>query len=142
MSKVFSRPKVEIALRAAMTPARKRRVWEAHLGRCEECGERLPVEGPEVAYDHIIPLQLGGPDTDANLQPLCTVPCHARKTAHDMTAIAKAKRLAGETCAKPTTRPIQGRGFDRTRTRGFDGKVRSRPSPSHPSGSNERREDA
>jgi hypothetical protein len=124
-SKIIRRAPVELAPRAAMTAARKRRVWEAHQGRCEECGKGVPMEGPLVAYDHIIPLALGGADTDANLQPLCTVPCHARKTAHDIWRIAKAKRQGGET-GKATKRPIRSPSFDTTRSKGFDGKVRPR----------------
>lgn len=115
--------------RAAMTPARKRRVWEAHLGRCEECGAALPVDGPTVAYDHVIALALGGADTDANTQLLCTVPCHAKKTAHDLAAIAKAKRRSGETGATHKRREIRSAGFG-NRSRKFDGTV-SATRPAH-----------
>lgn len=127
----MSRPPVELHLRRAMTLARKERIHAAHLGRCEECQKPLPVSGPEVAYDHVVALALGGPDTDDNLQLLCTVPCHARKTAADLTAIAKAKRLAGETGQDRRGRGINSRGFDTTLTRGFNGKVRPRQQKAH-----------
>lgn len=55
------------------------------------------------------------------------VACHKIKTRSDIKAISKVKRIrkreAGETKAK---RKIQSRGFDRTKTRGFDGKTRDR----------------
>jgi hypothetical protein len=35
---------------------------------------------PATIVDHIVPLAMGGPDTDDNTQPLCG-PCHASKTA-------------------------------------------------------------
>ena len=37
-------------------------------------------------------------------------PCHALKTKRDVAAIAKVKRIRGETCNGPK-RPIRSRGF-------------------------------
>lgn len=54
-------------------------------------------------------------------------PCHKAKTKADVKKIAKVKRIQkkarGETKKK---RKIAGRGFDKSKTRGFDGKVRDR----------------
>jgi len=45
---------------------------------CRHCKAKgIYTAATEV--DHIVELALGGPDTEANLQPLCN-PCHARKT--------------------------------------------------------------
>lgn len=135
----MTRPPVQIHARKAMTQARKERIWTAHLGRCEECQAPVPMDGPGVQYDHIIPLWKARPgdierlaelELDANLQTLCTG-CHDAKTRAEAPARAKAKRLAGETCTAPTRRPLQGRGFDTTRSRGFDGKVRPRQQKAH-----------
>jgi hypothetical protein len=70
-------------------------------------------------------LEIGGPDTDDNCEGLCR-DCHKAKTSIDRKAMAKAKRLNGETCAGPTKRPLVSRGFDKTKTRSFSGQVRER----------------
>lgn len=48
-------------------------VWQRDGGRCAECGSQDNLE-----YDHIIPLALGGSNTDRNLQLLCES-CNRRK---------------------------------------------------------------
>lgn len=45
---------------------------------CRTCRTQHRVTVATIA-DHVIPLAEGGPDTEANLQPLCSV-CHAAKT--------------------------------------------------------------
>lgn len=59
-------------------------------GCCAECG--MTVGGPAgLEWDHVVPLELGGADEVANLQPLCRG-CHCAKTASDVRAIRKAQR--------------------------------------------------
>lgn len=55
----------------------------AERHQCAVCGARSSLE-----YDHIVPLDQGGPRLDAsNIQPLCRLH-HARKTARDKTRVA------------------------------------------------------
>ena len=46
---------------------------------CRACG-RTTVDG-EV--DHIVPLSMGGSNSEYNLQYLCAIPCHRDKTAKE-----------------------------------------------------------
>ena len=50
-------------------------VWQRDRGRCVECGVQSELE-----FDHIIPLAMGGSNTDRNLQLLCET-CNRRKGA-------------------------------------------------------------
>lgn len=61
-----------------------------------------------------------------SIRPLCTV-CHAKKSAIEHKNNSKAKRIAKKRAGltKPKAK-IAARGFDKTRTKGFDGKVRAR----------------
>jgi 5-methylcytosine-specific restriction endonuclease McrA len=51
-------------------------------GKCASCNEKLSLEkGLDKAHlDHILPLALGGPNTDENVQLLCRL-CNQRKGA-------------------------------------------------------------
>ena len=64
---------------------RKRRMAQEPL--CRDC----KAKGNYVAaqtIDHIIPLALGGTDTDDNCRALCH-PCHDRRTAEQFKRISK-----------------------------------------------------
>lgn len=59
----------------------RERILERDAGLCQEHKRRGQiVAGREV--DHITPKALGGTDSDANLQTLCTE-CHRTKTARE-----------------------------------------------------------
>lgn len=59
-------------------------------GKCEQCTARLLTGG--YHYDHRIPDQLGGDNSEDNCQVLCKA-CHDLKTRKaDIPNIAKAKR--------------------------------------------------
>jgi 5-methylcytosine-specific restriction enzyme A len=61
-------------------------------GQCQSCRAKIHP-GQKWELDHIIPLALGGPDSDSNLQVLCKI-CHAHKTTtRDTPTIAKVKRM-------------------------------------------------
>ncbi|MDE2105846.1 MAG: HNH endonuclease [Patescibacteria group bacterium] len=100
-------------VRLPMTEARKRRIWHMRKGLCGECGEPVPMLGPEVIYDHRIPIETIREDKDANVWPLHTVPCNARKLAKDLADIAKTKRIALKHTGQfpAPLRRLQGRGF-------------------------------
>ncbi|MER5862191.1 HNH endonuclease signature motif containing protein [Kitasatospora sp. NPDC002040] len=61
----------------------RKRIELAGTGRCEWCWQDFPPSAIDV--DHIIPLALGGEDTDGNVQALCR-PCHKGKTSRDFGA--------------------------------------------------------
>jgi len=78
------------AKRGAMTPQRRARVFAAAEGRCHKCTRKL---GPADDWDcdHIIALENGGTDDDANLAPCCDW-CHEDKTADDHATAGKGRR--------------------------------------------------
>lgn len=84
---------VVIPPRPKISLAQKTRVHAAHEGRCHVCGAEVPISGPEVQYDHVTERTLTGRDDDDALAPICTVPCHAQKSAARMTELAKVNRL-------------------------------------------------
>ena len=61
--------------REHLPDAVKQYVWRRDQGRCVKCGSSEKLE-----YDHIIPIALGGSNTDRNLQLLCE-PCNRSKSA-------------------------------------------------------------
>lgn len=116
-------------------------------GKCAECLARL--EKGKVRDEHLHALHLGGGNELSNRALWC-IDCVRPKDAIDKAAIAKGKRLRKETCQGPK-RAIQSRntfdqpplpnikariskspgsitsaGFSKTKTRGFDGRVRER----------------
>ncbi len=71
--------------------------------QCHICGCEIK-QGESWQAEHIIPLALGGEDGGSNYRP-AHAKCHAIKTAKDVAAIAKAKRVeANHLGAKPQDR--------------------------------------
>ena len=109
MSRVAYSPpqRVTTEARKRLTAAEKSLILERQHDLCGRCGLSLvwglvdgkPVYGPMID-EHIIPLGTTGTNDLSNRQLWC-VECAHDKTKRDLKAIAKAKRLAGETCAKP-----------------------------------------
>jgi 5-methylcytosine-specific restriction enzyme A len=58
---------------------------------CMEC-LKIDVVRPSTQVDHVIPLHMGGPDTEDNLQGLCD-PCHLLKSAEEAQARAHREPL-------------------------------------------------
>ena len=80
------------AKRGAMTAQRRARIFQAADGRCHKCKRKL---GPADDWDadHVIPLEGGGTDDDANLAPCCDW-CHTEKTADDHAQAGHGRRMA------------------------------------------------
>lgn len=118
--------------RAYLTAKQKTALLIDQLGRCAMCGGALMraqmVDGKiarshEAEFDHWVPVALantGKPDT-----ALCR-PCHRKKTRKDVAAIAKAKRLSGETGKNRRKAKIPSRGFDKRWRKRMDGTVERR----------------
>jgi hypothetical protein len=94
------------------------------------CREELKIN---CVDEHITPrenLPAGKADALSN-RALYNPECAKRKTQTDAGLIAKNRRVRGERGSqvarqKKAKRKIVSRGFDRSKTRGFDGKVRER----------------
>lgn len=61
-----SGPDAAPVLREGITQEVKRAIWERCGGRCAECGSDSLLE-----FDHVIPLAMGGSNSERNLQLLC-----------------------------------------------------------------------
>ncbi len=89
--------------RQYLTKRQRAELLEAQGGVCcvKGCGSTGPLQG-----EHSTPSAWIGGKPD---QLMC-VPCHKAKTRRDVKAIAKVKRIRGETCNGPK-RPIQSAPF-------------------------------
>lgn len=103
--------------RKYLTPRELQALLTAQGGLCASWG--CESTGPFEA-DHSTPHKWDDKKPD---QLLC-VPCHKAKTKRDVKAIAKVRRILKG--PRKAIRKIKSRGFDRTKTKGFDGKVRDR----------------
>ena len=116
-------------------------ILQAGSIRCALCQKPLTADQARI-LEHLVPVKLGGGNTIGNLRWVHR-PCADRKTNGtpatvadgDIHKIAKAKRLAkaqevhravlaGEVTREPSR--MKSRGFDKTRSRTFGGKVVSR----------------
>ena len=108
--------------RRAMTPARRKRIFEARDGICGYCEE--PIDGP-YEIDHLLPLALGGADDDGGNTVPMHVECHRIKTfgrkrrreGGDIHRIAKARRA----------RKSRGDGLPKPRRSLADSRLVRRP---------------
>lgn len=123
--------------RKKLSPKRKAELILSQDGKCAGCGIK-PRHGWEL--DHIQELWETGSNALSNWQAFGSrkdCDCHAIKTGAAAKRRAKQNRLRGKAgqLARRKARggssitgraEIQSRGFDKTKTRGFDGKVRDR----------------
>ncbi len=91
MSRVapFLAEPVQATPRGSMSPARRRAVSERQGGLCAVSGCCSAI----VEIDHVRPLELGAPDTLANIQGLCKRHHLAKTAMVDLPAICKARAL-------------------------------------------------
>jgi 5-methylcytosine-specific restriction protein A len=91
------------------------RVFERHGGRCHITGARIGA-GDRWELDHVLPLIKGGENRESNLAPALYKP-HREKAADETRDARKAERIRlKHTGGWPRTkRPLQSRGFDRSR---------------------------
>ena len=101
----------------SMSPARRARILRRDGFKCCRCPDTF---GPFIV-DHISPLWISGNDDDDNLWTLCET-CNKNKTANDIKAIAKSKRILGITKTGPKKK-IQSRGFDTRFKKKLNGNV-------------------
>lgn len=94
------------AKRGSMTPQRRARIFQAAGGKCHKCGRKL---GPADDWDadHVLALELGGTDDDANLAPCCDW-CHVDKTGEDHAAAGHGRRMATKHCVPKRFRQSKG----------------------------------
>lgn len=105
----------------------------SQLGKCAKCGCRL--EMGKVRDEHLTALHLGGGNELSNRALWC-LDCTKPKDRSDKKLIAKGRRIRGESGqlarrrkngpSLKSGRKLVSRGFDRSKSRGFDGKVRER----------------
>lgn len=81
------------AKRGAMTEQRALRIFQMRGGRCAGPCERKLGPNDDWHVDHVIALENGGSDDDANLQILCEW-CHKPKTADDHEQAGHGRRMA------------------------------------------------
>lgn len=78
--------------RGSMTPQRVLRIFQAHGGKCYMCQRKLTARD-DYDIEHIIALENGGTDDDANLAPCCEF-CHSQKTAEDHGQASRGRKAA------------------------------------------------
>lgn len=95
-------------IRKRLSTRDRLRIFEAQSGVCHLCEIKIQV-GERWEVSHIIPLELGGEDTDGNRAP-AHYKCHREHTAkNDAPAIAKSRRVrANHSGAKRSRNPMPG----------------------------------
>ncbi len=105
------------AKRAYLTPNERAAMVERQGGLCFT----FACQGKPEIGEHWFPVALGN---DQKPDCLLCKPCAKAKTTRDLKAIAKVKRLRRG--KRPAKKKIQSRGFDKSKTRTFSGKVVAR----------------
>jgi 5-methylcytosine-specific restriction endonuclease McrA len=125
--------------RRSFTPKQRNMVATRQEWLCNVC--KVDLCGIAFDIDHVQRLDALGKHEPSNWQALCKT-CHAEKTRVDNREAKKGRRIRGDNKPRVTKaipsrgfgRMAEGRdpkrwqsaGFDRSKTRGFNGKVRER----------------
>jgi 5-methylcytosine-specific restriction protein A len=109
--------------RRKLSTRERSELFEKHAGICHICNQPI-VAGQKWEVSHIIPLGLGGTDSEENRAPAHKRPCHEFQTrVTDIPAIARAKRTyAKHIGAYRPQRPMPFGLGDRLKRR-VDGQV-------------------
>ena len=85
------------------------RLFQIHEGICHICGQKIDGIRERWDVEHVLPLELGGEETDENRKP-AHYSCHKGKTKDDVRMIRKSDRVrAKHMGAKaPSRRPLPG----------------------------------
>ena len=116
--------------RRSLTPKERREMLEAQDGKCAQCKVPIDGTGKTCIAEHWNPVAMGNDQKpDALLCHFCadfkTNGGPATSYGSEKHAIAKVKRIRGETCTGPKKK-IPNRGFDRTLRKRMNGKVERR----------------
>ena len=76
--------------RRGMSPQRRAKLFAMHGPHCALCTRKM-WPGDVWDLDHVLALERGGTDDDANFQVLCLV-CHSKKTGLDHAAAGHMRR--------------------------------------------------
>lgn len=100
-------------IRRQLSPTQRLDLFLRHKGICHCCG--VKIENKPWDVDHVIPLAMGGKDTEENWRPAHRS-CHGTKThTTDVPNIAKAKRREMRSFGIKNERKIRAwRKFDGT----------------------------
>jgi 5-methylcytosine-specific restriction enzyme A len=91
----------------------KVRIFDRAGGHCEACTRK--VFPGQWDIDHRVALINGGSNRESNLQLLCKVPCHSRKTRSDVAEKSKTARVRKSSLGVKKPRTIRAwRKFDGT----------------------------
>ena len=69
-------PVVEDRIRGWQLTKIRERIMVRDGAACRKCGKMVGM----LEVDHIVPLAVGGSNSELNLQLLCAIPCHRDKT--------------------------------------------------------------
>jgi hypothetical protein len=108
--------------RGRMTPGRALKRWEAHGGRCVNCGELIDGAREDWFCEHILALENGGTDDDENIGPAHTR-CKKAKDAADHKKAAKSRTIKKRHLGISTSRTPMPFGRDDPRKRKMDGSI-------------------
>lgn len=120
--------------RRPLTKKQRAELYLEQKGRCYECGEFRTLA--EFDDDHRLPLHLGGTNDIENRKLICRETCHRAKSIAEAKARGKVRRIRKKLDPdapqkrKPVwpTQKLQGRPFDKSLTRKFNGQtVRREP---------------
>ena len=108
--------------RGRMTPQRALKAWERHKGVCVNCHQRIDGAREDWFCEHILALDNGGTDDDANIGP-AHYRCKRKKDASDKKTAARSKASKKRHLGISTSRAPLPFGRDDPRKRKMDGTI-------------------